>query len=94
MAISAHDTRSPVDSSMSISRGAGADEISSANDTRPSVVLPIADSTATTSSPSSRAAAMRPATARILSASATDEPPNFMSLMAMRTSSGRASARF
>jgi hypothetical protein len=30
---------------------------------------------------------------RIFSASATDEPPNFMTLMAMGTSSGRASGR-
>ena len=48
IAHSAHEMRSPVDSSMSISRGSGAAETSSAIAISSSVVLPRADSTATT----------------------------------------------
>src|SRR5918994_1862747 len=78
MATRAHEMRSPVDRSMSISRGSGRSEISRARATSPSVVLPRADTTARTSSPSSRAWAMRRATFLILSASATELPPNFI----------------
>ena len=48
MAASAQVTRSPVESSMSISRGCGRWETSCASATSSSVCLPRADSTATT----------------------------------------------
>ena len=48
IAQSAHEIRSPVESSMSISRGLGRSEISRAIATSSSVVLPRAESTATT----------------------------------------------
>ena len=64
IATSAHEMRSPVESSMSISRGCGRDETSWAIATSSSVVLPRADSTATTRRPSSRAATMRRAALR------------------------------
>ena len=50
IAHSAHDTRSPVDRSMSISRGSGTGETSNASAIRRSVSLPRALSTATTRS--------------------------------------------
>ena len=78
IAHSAHDMRSPVDSSMSISRGSGAVETSSAIAISSSVVLPRADSTATTRWPFSRAATMRRAARLRRSASATEVPPNFI----------------
>ena len=55
IAHSAHEIRSPVDSSMSISRGSGVGETSSAEAISSSVVLPRAESTATTCWPCSRA---------------------------------------
>ena len=55
IAHSAHEIRSPVESSMSISRGSGAVDTSSAIEISSSVVLPRADSTATTRWPCSRA---------------------------------------
>jgi hypothetical protein len=78
IAHSAHEMRSPVESSMSISRGSGVVETSSAIEISSSVVLPRADSTATTRWPCSRAATMRRAARLMRSASATDVPPNFM----------------
>ena len=48
IAHSAQEIRSPVESSMSISRGSGRSETSSAISTSSSVVLPRAESTATT----------------------------------------------
>ena len=59
IAHSAHEMRSPVDSSMSISRGSGKSETSSAIATSSSVVCPRAESTATTRRPASRCATMR-----------------------------------
>ena len=59
IAHSAHEIRSPVESSMSISRGSGSGEISWAIATSWSVVSPRADSTATTGWPSSRARTIR-----------------------------------
>ena len=53
IAHSAHEMRSPVESSMSISRGSGVAETSSAEAISSSVVLPRADSTATTCWPCS-----------------------------------------
>ena len=78
IAHSAHEIRSPVESSMSISRGSGVVETSSAIEISSSVVLPRADSTATTRWPCSRAATIRRAARLRRSASATEVPPNFM----------------
>src|SRR4051812_14411006 len=78
IAHSAQEIRSPVESSMSISRGSGVTETSSAIEISSSVVLPRADSTATTRCPCSRAATIRRAARLMRSASATDVPPNFM----------------
>ena len=70
--------RSPVDSSMSISRGAGAGATSWAMATSSSVCLPRADTTATTPLPSSALVTMRLAARWMRSASATEVPPNFI----------------
>src|SRR6516165_8963313 len=70
--------RSPEDSSMSISRGWGASEISSAIAISSSVVLPRAESTATTSLPSPRLSTIRRAARFTRSAFATEVPPNFI----------------
>ena len=78
IAHSAHEMRSPVERSMSISRGSGVGETSSAIEISSSVVLPRADRTATTRWPCSRAATIRRAARLMRSASATDVPPNFM----------------
>ena len=78
IAHSAQEIRSPVDSSMSISRRSGSGETSSAIAISSSVVLPRADRTATTRLPDSRWATIRLAARLIRSASATEVPPNFM----------------
>ena len=78
IAHSAHETRSPVDSSMSISRGSGSGETSNASAISRSVSLPRALSTATTLWPASRLATMRCAARLSRPASATDVPPNFI----------------
>jgi hypothetical protein len=78
IAASAHEIRSPVDSSMSISRGCGRSETSCAISTSSSVVLPRAERTATTLLPPSAASTIRLAARLIRSASATEVPPNFM----------------
>src|SRR3954468_6733614 len=78
IAASAHDWRSPVDSNMSISRGSGWSETSLAISMSWSVVLPRADSTATTPLPASLAATIRRAARLTRSESATDVPPNFI----------------
>src|SRR5438128_1162486 len=72
IAASAQDWRSPVDSSMSISRGSGWSETSLAIAISSSVVWPRAESTATTPAPASFAATIRPAARLICSASAAD----------------------
>ena len=74
------DTRSPVVSSMSISRPGCTDDTSFANLMRLSVLLPMADTTATTSDPWDRVNAMWSATARIRSGSATEVPPYFWTM--------------
>ena len=74
----AHEIRSPVESSMSISRGSGRSEISRAISTSSSVVLPRAESTATTLLPASRAATISRAARLISSGPATEVPPNFI----------------
>ncbi len=71
------EIRSPAVSSMSISRAAGTCETPCASCSRSSVVLPIADTTTTTSSPWRRVRTMCSATALMRSASATDVPPYF-----------------
>ena len=81
IAQSAQEIRSPVESSMSISRATGRSEISSACATSSSVVFPRAESTATTRLPASRAATIRPAARLISSAPATEVPPNFITTM-------------
>src|SRR3954449_1935240 len=70
--------RSPVESSMSISRGSGRAETSLAIRMSSSVVFPRADSTATTRLPFSARVAIRSAARLMRSASATDVPPNFI----------------
>ena len=69
--------RSPAVSSMSSSRGRGSGDTCSARSISSSVVSPIAEMTTTTSLPSAWVATIRRATRLMLSASATDEPPNF-----------------
>ncbi len=78
IAHSAHEIRSPVESSMSISRASGCSEISNAWATRSSVVLPRAESTATTCLPPSRASTIRRAARLRSSGVATEVPPNFI----------------
>ena len=78
IAHSAQEIRSPVESSMSISRRSGCGETSSAIAISSSVVWPRAESTATTRLPPSRWATIRRAARLIRSASATDVPPNFI----------------
>ena len=80
IAQSAFEIRSPVEMSMSYSRGCGRGETSCASRISSSVVSPIAESTATTFAPDSRAAASRCATRFSLSVSPTDEPPNFITI--------------
>src|SRR5262245_3801203 len=70
--------RSPVESSMSSSRGFGVGETSLASEISESVVFPIAETVPTTFSPRRRASTKRRATWRTFSGSATDEPPNFI----------------
>src|ERR687887_2193545 len=84
IAASAHEIRSPTEISMSSSRGLGRAETRCASATSSSVVCPIAESTATTRLPRSRAPAMRRATARILSGSPTEVPPNFITIVPAR----------
>ena len=81
IAHSAHEIRSPVESSMSISRGSGLGETSSAIAISSSVVWPRADSTATTRLPASRLPTIRRAARLIRSASATEVPPNFITMV-------------
>ena len=78
IAASAHEIRSPVDRSMSISRGCGRSDTSWAIDTSSSVNLPCAERTATTRLPSSFARTMRWAARTMRSLFATEVPPNFM----------------
>ena len=77
---SAAEMRSPEVSSMSISRAEGSPATSWARRSRSSVVLPMADTTTTTSLPARRVRTTCSATARRRSASATDVPPNFCTI--------------
>ena len=78
IATSAHEIRSPTESSMSSSRACGVGETWCASSTSSSVVCPIAETTATTLLPALRAATSRCATRFSLSGSPTDVPPNFI----------------
>ena len=77
----AHEIRSPVESSMSISRGSGVGETSWAMAISSSVVWPRAERTATTRLPLSRWATILRAARWIRSASATEVPPNFITIV-------------
>ncbi len=70
--------RSPVERSMSSSRGSGAGETSPASAISWSVVFPMADTVPTTARPRRFASTKRRATCFTFSGSATDEPPNFI----------------
>jgi len=72
--------RSPVETSMSYSRGCGVGETSCASRISSSVVLPIAERTATTLAPASRAETRRTATRFSFSVSPTEVPPNFITI--------------
>ena len=78
---------------MSISRGSGEAETSSAIAISSSVVLPRADSTATTRLPLAWAATMRAAAWRIFSALATDVPPNFITTVSATAPESRSVKR-
>ena len=80
IASSAIEMRSPAVSSMSSSRGAGIGVTSWARSSSSSVVSPIAETATTTSLPALRVSTMRLATRLMLSASATDDPPNFCTI--------------
>ena len=85
IATRAHAIRSPVESSMSNSRTFGVGETWWARSISPSVVLPIAETVPTTRRPRCFASTRRRATCLILSGSATDEPPNFITTVSKST---------
>ena len=95
IATSAHEIRSPTDSSMSSSRGFGRDDTWCASDISSSVCCPIAETTPTTLFPDSCAATRRRATRFSFSVSPTEVPPNFMTttpgVRGARSSVGTAS---
>ena len=74
------DTSSPVERSKSSSLGSGWGVIVWASPISSSVVSPMADTTATTCLPESLVAPIRPATFKILLASATELPPYFCTI--------------
>src|SRR3954453_4855901 len=81
MAARAQEIRSPVERSMSISRGSGRADTSKAMLTSSSVVFPRAGSTAPTRFPASLAATILWAARLMRSASATEVPPNFITIV-------------
>ena len=83
------DTCSPVASSMSISRWGGLLLMALALAVSSSVVCPMADTTITSSCPSSLQAAMRRATAWMRSTLPTEVPPNFCTSRAIHAASCR-----
>ncbi len=87
----AMDMRSPAESNMSSSRRAGLGEIRRARLRSSSVVSPIAETTTTTSLPVARVAAIRSATCRMRSTSATEEPPYFWTTTPKATPGGHCS---
>ncbi len=84
MASTAIEMRSPAVSSMSSSRPGGFGLTSLARSSSSSVESPIADTTTTTSLPARLVSTMRLATRRTLGASATEDPPYFWTIRAMR----------
>ncbi len=82
IARSAMEIRSPLESSMSSSRGAGIGATRAARSSSSSVVSPIALTATTTSCPARRVSTTRFATRLMLSASATDDPPYFWTISA------------
>ncbi len=74
--------RSPAVRSMSSSRPAGIGVTECARSTSSSVVSPIAETATTTSLPAFLVWTIRFATRLMLSASATDDPPNFWTIRA------------
>ena len=78
---------------MSNSRTFGVGETWWARSISPSVVLPIADTVPTTRRPRCFASTRRRATFLILSGSATDEPPNFMTTVSKSTVGNLPSVR-
>ena len=82
IASSAIEMRSPLESSMSSSRGAGIGATCAARSSSSSVVSPIALTATTTSCPARRVSTMRFATRLMLSASATEDPPYFWTISA------------
>src|SRR5665213_3083213 len=85
MASKAIEMRSPAVSSMSSSRGAGIGVTSCARSSSSSVVSPMAETATTTSLPPLRVSTIRFATRLMLSALATDDPPNFCTIKATDT---------
>ena len=77
IASSAIEMRSPAVNNMSNSRPFGIGETWLAKSINSSVVSPMAETTTTTCWPDLLVAAIRAATRLMLSASATEEPPNF-----------------
>ena len=77
---------------MSNSRTFGVGETWWARSISPSVVLPIAETVPTTRRPRCFASTSRRATCLILSGSATDEPPNFMTTVSKSTAAGYRAA--
>ena len=77
------DTCSPVDSRRSISRAGGFSLSAAASPTSSSVVLPMADTTATTRLPACLRAMRRLATIWMRSGEATDVPPNLHTIKGM-----------
>ena len=88
---------SPVASRRSISRGSGRSVMAAARSSRWSVVSPMARTTTTRSAPSRRSRAIRPATWRMRSASASEDPPYFWTMSrdmaGVYVRAGRAPAR-
>ena len=78
------EMRSPAVSSMSSSRPGGLGLTSLARSSSSSVESPIAETTTTTSFPARFVSTIRRATRRTLRASATEDPPYFCTIRAMR----------
>ena len=85
IAIRVQLTSSPVDRSTSSSRGSGLSETCWASSISSSVVFPMAETTATISTPESLPLPMRRATLMIFSASATELPPYFWTISGKTT---------
>ena len=93
IAHSAHEMRSPVDSSMSISRGSGAGETSSAIGDQLVGRLAARREHGDDAAARPPWATMRPAARLMRSASATEVPPNFMTTIPGTTGNDRGGPR-